>query len=318
MGGLPAARIADPSAHGGLVTMGYPTVLIGGMPASRIGDLHTCPMVTVIVPHVGGPFVLGSFTVLVGAMPQSRQTDMLICVGPPDMLAMGAPTVLVGMAGAAGLVGMAKGLGLAGLAMAKRALGVGDPVVSIKLDGSPAFVNSARNALSQIFPTPSGAVWLEQMGNNKQSVTIKETSAQNGYCAADDATNSANGKGTGSRITWNPNFNTLDPGLPGTQGSPGAPVILAHEMVHALHNANGSNRDGPDDSFPGQTGTSARNEERSTVGTAGPVQQPNGTPEVNPPDYSHDLPTENSFRDDLGIPRRPAYYPSNWPGGAPW
>jgi len=80
MGGLPAARIADPSAHGGLVTMGYPTVLIGGMPASRIGDLHTCPMVTVIVPHVGGPFVLGSFTVLVGAMPQSRQTDMLICV----------------------------------------------------------------------------------------------------------------------------------------------------------------------------------------------------------------------------------------------
>ena len=26
-----------------------------GMPAARIGDMHVCPMVTVLVPHVGGP-----------------------------------------------------------------------------------------------------------------------------------------------------------------------------------------------------------------------------------------------------------------------
>jgi hypothetical protein len=95
-------------------------------------------------------------------------------------------------------------------------------------------------------------------------------------------------------------------------------VILAHEMVHALHNGNGADLDGPNDNFPGQRGTSARNEERSTVGTGGsPITTPTG-PQATPPDYSRNVPTENSFRDDLGIPRRPSYYPSNWPGGPPW
>lgn len=82
--------------------VGFPQVLINFLPASRIGDMHVCPMVTGIVPHVGGPFVLGSTTVLTGMMPQSRVTDQLVCVGPPDMCAMGAETVLVGMSGAGG------------------------------------------------------------------------------------------------------------------------------------------------------------------------------------------------------------------------
>src|SRR5437870_5713644 len=103
---LPAARIGDSTMHGGVITVGCPTVLIGNRPAARIGDLHTCPMVTVIVPHIGGPMVLGSFTVLVGGVPQSRITDMLICVGPPDAVAVGEPTVLIGMVGAGGSGGM--------------------------------------------------------------------------------------------------------------------------------------------------------------------------------------------------------------------
>ncbi len=64
-------------------------------PASRITDMHVCPMVTGIVPHVGGPIALGCFTVLTGAMPQARVTDMCVCVGPPDMIAKGSATVLV-------------------------------------------------------------------------------------------------------------------------------------------------------------------------------------------------------------------------------
>jgi uncharacterized Zn-binding protein involved in type VI secretion len=97
--GSPAARLGDPTVHGGTIVAGLPTVLIGGQPASRIGDMHACPMVTVVVPHVGGPLVLGSFTVLTGGVPQSRVGDMLICVGPPDAVAMGCSTVLVGMVG---------------------------------------------------------------------------------------------------------------------------------------------------------------------------------------------------------------------------
>jgi len=112
--GMPACRITDPTAHGGIVVLGFPTVLIGYMPASRIGDLHICPTVTGIVPHVGGPFVLGSFTVLVGNMPQSRVTDMLICVGPPDIAVMGEPTVLVGMVGMGGIVAASTGMQMSG------------------------------------------------------------------------------------------------------------------------------------------------------------------------------------------------------------
>lgn len=65
-------------------------------PASRISDMHACPLVTGLVPHVGGPIVKGEPTVLTGKMPQARISDMAVCVGPPDMVAMGSTTVLVG------------------------------------------------------------------------------------------------------------------------------------------------------------------------------------------------------------------------------
>src|SRR5664279_1420496 len=119
--GMPACTITSMTAHGGVVTIGFPQVLIGMMPASRIGDLHVCPMVTVLVPHVGGPFILGSPTVLVGGMPQSRVTDQLVCVGPPDVAVMGCQTVLVGMAGAGGAAGAMGGIQAMGAAVPMQA-----------------------------------------------------------------------------------------------------------------------------------------------------------------------------------------------------
>jgi uncharacterized Zn-binding protein involved in type VI secretion len=66
-------------------------------PAARVGDMHVCPMVTGIVPHVGGPILPpGGLTVLIGGMPAARVGDMLTCVGPPDVIAMGSATVLIG------------------------------------------------------------------------------------------------------------------------------------------------------------------------------------------------------------------------------
>ncbi|HWC95410.1 MAG TPA: PAAR domain-containing protein [Candidatus Sulfopaludibacter sp.] len=65
------------------------------MPAARVGDMHVCPMLTVLVPHVGGPVLPpGAITVLIGGMPAARSTDMATCVGPPDVIAMGSPTVI--------------------------------------------------------------------------------------------------------------------------------------------------------------------------------------------------------------------------------
>ncbi|KPK21442.1 MAG: type VI secretion protein [Dehalococcoidia bacterium SG8_51_3] len=79
--------------------MGFPTVLIGGQPAARVGDMHVCPMVTPGVPpipHVGGPITMGSATVLIGGQPAARMGDMATCTGPPDTIAAGCPTVLIG------------------------------------------------------------------------------------------------------------------------------------------------------------------------------------------------------------------------------
>lgn len=67
-----------------------------GMPAARVTDMHVCPMVTGIVPHVGGPILPPcAVTVLTGGMPQARVSDMAVCVGPPDVIALGSFTVLV-------------------------------------------------------------------------------------------------------------------------------------------------------------------------------------------------------------------------------
>jgi uncharacterized Zn-binding protein involved in type VI secretion len=68
-----------------------------GMPAARVGDMHVCPMITVLVPHVGGPILPpGGIPVLIGGMPAARVTDMLVCVGPPDVIALGSFKVLIG------------------------------------------------------------------------------------------------------------------------------------------------------------------------------------------------------------------------------
>lgn len=66
------------------------------MPASRIGDMHVCPMFTGPVPHVGGPILPPcAVTVLTGSIPQARVTDMCVCAGPPDVIVLGSFTVLV-------------------------------------------------------------------------------------------------------------------------------------------------------------------------------------------------------------------------------
>jgi len=68
-----------------------------GMPAARVGDMHVCPMITGIVPHVGGPILPpGGIPVLIGGMPAARVGDMAVCVGPPDVIVLGSFTVLIG------------------------------------------------------------------------------------------------------------------------------------------------------------------------------------------------------------------------------
>ena len=98
--GQPAARLTDmhtcpritsgrppvPHVGGPIVGPGMPTVLIGGMPASVMGDLCTC---------VGPPdaAIMGSATVLIGGRPAVRMGDTTAHGG---VVVMGCPTVLIG------------------------------------------------------------------------------------------------------------------------------------------------------------------------------------------------------------------------------
>ena len=49
------------------------------------------------IPHVGGP-IAGPCdpTVLIGGLPAARVGDMLVCVGPPDSIVTGSSTVRIG------------------------------------------------------------------------------------------------------------------------------------------------------------------------------------------------------------------------------
>jgi uncharacterized Zn-binding protein involved in type VI secretion len=66
-------------------------------PAARLTDMHVCPMSDGPKPHVGGPITgPGCPTVLIGGMPAARVGDMATCAGPPDSIALGSATVLIG------------------------------------------------------------------------------------------------------------------------------------------------------------------------------------------------------------------------------
>lgn len=94
-----AARVGDLTSHGTPLGPGpgSPTVLIGGQPAWRAGvDMHVCPLVNGVQPHVGGIVAVGSLTVLIGGFPAARMGDTIVEAGGPNVISVGCPTVLIG------------------------------------------------------------------------------------------------------------------------------------------------------------------------------------------------------------------------------
>lgn len=311
-------------------------------PAARIGDMHTCPMVTGTVPHVGGPILPPcAVTVTIGGIPAARVGDMATCVGPPDVIALGSmgvfiegkpaarlgdrtahggvivagcPTVLVGdiCGGAASLQGLTMSAARAAGAPFTKAKCDGAPAsdqptdeflggvvdwlssklfkkadpgvetyeVGVQIKGSPEFRKQTRESLDRLKATPTGANLLSTISSSGKAVTIEETKKTNGYCKglsseANRKSDGTPGSGSGSLISFNPNFKPG--GLPNE-------VVLGHEMIHATHNAQGIRE-------TGKTG-GVKDEELQTVGL--------------PPFPATGL-TENSLRDDLKIAKRTRY-----------
>ncbi len=69
---------------------------MAGLPAARITDEHVCPRTTGPIPHVGGPIITGCVTVLIGSLPAARVGDIAVCVGPTDKVEKGSSTVTIG------------------------------------------------------------------------------------------------------------------------------------------------------------------------------------------------------------------------------
>ena len=90
----PAARITDSTTHGGVIVgPGEPTVLIGGMPASVMGDNHICSLPPIAHQPTVGPFPMGSTTVLIGGKPAIRVGDLSVCGATA---VVGEPNVIIG------------------------------------------------------------------------------------------------------------------------------------------------------------------------------------------------------------------------------
>ena len=180
-------------------------------PAARASDMHVCPQVTVLVPHVGGPILPPCCpTVLIGFLPAARVTDMLTCVGPPDIIAKGSPTVLIGglMAARVGditahggniilgcftvLIGEA-GMGSVGMSPPAPAEGgappsapaTSPPIIEeayskgIEIKGTKEFIETTKDHLDNIGKTPTGKKLLESLAESGKTTTIIQTSGGN-------------------------------------------------------------------------------------------------------------------------------------------
>lgn len=67
------------------------------LPAACLGMPHICPMVTGVVPHVGGPIIgPGCPSVLINGLPAACMGDICTCIGPPSSIIFGSPNVLHG------------------------------------------------------------------------------------------------------------------------------------------------------------------------------------------------------------------------------
>lgn len=63
---------------------------------ATVGSMHTCPMCSGTVPHVGGPVIgPGVPNVLINGKPVAVMGDKCMCNGAPDVIIQGNPTVLI-------------------------------------------------------------------------------------------------------------------------------------------------------------------------------------------------------------------------------
>lgn len=141
---------------------------------------------------------------------------------------------------------------------------------NIKVEGSEDFQRKALNDVSEIYNTPTGKKLMDRINNGRHETTIKEsptdpvTGKQSvGYASKDNSDDAKDpSKGTGTTIFYDTDGTTVND----QNGDPidiPSKEVLAHEMIHGLHNSEGTNAGkDPDPNDP----TGSNLEESQTIG----------------------------------------------------
>jgi uncharacterized Zn-binding protein involved in type VI secretion len=270
--------------------------------ACRVSDLHLCPAFNVAVPHLGGSVLAAApITVFAEGLPAARLGDFATCFGPPDVLFEGAATVIVGGVPWVGRFHRTAHSGI--MLMAASTVYVGDPKFTlppqVTVKGPPHFQNQVIRDMFLLSTTPSGKELFARIEAADQPITIvPEADPHNSFAAPLDGDKAKNGEPVGSTVRYNPSVSISVFDAAGNTIDEPPQIVLGHEMVHALNNAEGTHHFGTDPSPPASEPT-IEEEEAATIGTGS---------------HSGDGLTENTFRDDLGLPRRDNHLGGPTPG----
>jgi uncharacterized Zn-binding protein involved in type VI secretion len=277
-------------------------------PAARKTDMHTCPMVTGTVPHVGGP-ISGpcSPDVNIGGLPAARVTDKAACAGPPDTIVKGALTVKINNLAAARITdttahgGVIVG-GCPTVIIGDIGMFLYSPGITIQ--GTKQYIDKVRARLDALKLAPSGKAILDRLDANAQKgkhVIVVPTGPGSNGCTpgtqaafpkktkVDAATGKVQvidpGDGTDSSVDFDPDY---EPKYPDGTSCRSPEIGLGHELIHAVHNGDGTNlRKFPDLTDP--LLAVSNHEEAQTIGRGA---------------YVGTSPTDNSLRAELGFKAR--------------
>lgn len=89
----PAALKFSITGHPGIISEGFPKVLINKLAAARVTDPHICLLPPLAGPHPANLIAKGSTTVLIGGLPAARVGDLTACGAP---ILTGAVNVTIG------------------------------------------------------------------------------------------------------------------------------------------------------------------------------------------------------------------------------
>jgi uncharacterized Zn-binding protein involved in type VI secretion len=245
-------------------------------------DTTVCPVW--VPPHVGGTLSSASpVCVEVNGVPIARLADFASCLLglAPDVVAEGASMVLV-----CGLPVARMGdktIHGGAIVIGSTDVEVGGPTFAlppnVTIKGPPEFTNKTLRDMYKLSTLPSGQKLLDDLAATGEPVVIvPESDPHNSFCKP-------NLFGGGSTVSYNPDIAIYVEDAKGDTLCEPPQVVLGHELVHSLHNADGvMDPPAPDPSTNPPTEPDIPPEEGATIGTGA---------------WTGDEPTENSIRRDL-------------------